>query len=196
MTWLVAASATVALGCVLASTRRLVWALCPTPFDARLLSAALGAEAPRNAAKLCEALGASVHADWEVAVLRAAAEPSTDARNALLSEQLTEFDGLAQRWSAVPRVCASMATSAGFLFASIGLIRDLSTFDPASTGPDAMQSALFAALDALAIGVAATSFCAAVHVRARRAARERTEAAERLVEKLGAWDEASQKSSG
>jgi hypothetical protein len=185
LTWLVAASATVALGCVLASTRRLVWALCPTPFDARLLASALGADASRNAAKLREAFGARERSDWEVAVLRARAEPSTDARDALLSEQLTEFDGRAQRWSRVPRVCASVATSAGFLFASVGLIRDLSTLDPTSSGAEAMQSALFAALDALAIGVAATSFCAAVHVRARRAARDRTAAAERLIEKLG-----------
>lgn len=183
MTWLAAASAIVALGCVLASTQRLVWALCPTPFDARLLSAALGADAAGAAAKLCEAFATRNDAGWEVAVLRAAAEPSPEARDALLSEQLTEFDGLAQRWSRVPRVCASIATSAGFLCASIGLIRDLSTIDPASTGSDVMQATLFAALNALAIGVAATSFCAAVHVRARRAARDRTAAAERFVEK-------------
>jgi hypothetical protein len=187
LTWLSAVSAIIALGCALASTQRLVWALCPTRFDARLLTSALHGDLAASARKLRDAIADSGPGDWASAVLDTLREPSKAARDALLSEQLTEYDGLAQRWSRVPRVCASISTSAGFLFASIALIKDLSTFDP-GLGAAGVEAALFSALDALAVGVAGTSFCAAVHVRARRAARDRFEAATRLVEKLQALD--------
>jgi hypothetical protein len=183
LTWLSAAAAIIAVGCVLASAQRLVWALCPTRFDLRLLTAALQGDLVASARKLRDALGASARGDWACAVLDALREPSKAARDALLSEQLTEYDGLAQRWSRVPRVCASVSTSAGFLFASIALIKDLSTLDPGSA-PASVEAALFSALDSLAVGVAGTSFCAAVHVRARRVARDRFEAAARFVEKV------------
>ncbi|HXX69776.1 MAG TPA: hypothetical protein VEK07_21520 [Polyangiaceae bacterium] len=184
MTGLSAASAVIALACVLSSARRFVWALCPTEFDARLLSTALGADVVRNAAKLRDALAATHPDAWESAVFAALTEPSRAARDARLSEELTEFDHLAHRWSRVPRVCASIASSAGFLFASIALIRDLATFDPVSAGAAGLQAVVSSALDALAVGVAGASFCAAVHVRARRAARDRVDAAVRLIEKL------------
>lgn len=189
MTWLSAASAIIALGCVIASAQRLVWALCPTRFDMRLLTAALHGDLVASARKLRAAMADSPRGgcDWTASVLDTLQEPAKATRDALLSEQLTEYDGLAQRWSRVPRVCASISTSAGFLFASIALIKDLSTLD-AGSGAAGVETALFSALDALAVGVAGTSFCAAVHVRARRAARDRFEAAARLVEKVQALD--------
>lgn len=133
-------------------------------------------------------MAGSGRADWEVDVLGTLTEASLEARAAGLSEELTEFEGLAQRWSRVPRVCASVATSAGFLFASIALIQDLSSLDPGSPGGAEFEGVLFSALDALAVGVAGTSFCASVHVRARRAARDRLDAAQRLVDSLQAID--------
>lgn len=186
MTGLTAASAAIALGCVLSSARRLVWASCPTRFDTRLLSAALGRDVMRNAAKLRDAIVESDRAVWEEAVLAALTENSAAARDARLGEELTEFERLAYRWSRVPRVCASVASSAGFLFASISLIHDLSAFDPAATGAAGLQAAVSSALDALAIGLAGAAFCAAVHLRARRAVRERVDAAVRFVDKLQA----------
>ena len=42
---------------------------------------------------------------------------SGPARVALVNEQLAELDYLAQRWERVPRVCASISTSFGFLLA-------------------------------------------------------------------------------
>jgi hypothetical protein len=101
----------------------------------------------------------------------------------LVNEQLTELDGRAQRWVRVPRVCASLATSAGFLLASIALVQGLAVpaEDDAPTGAGA---AIMGALNALAIGIAGTSFCYAVHVRARRLVRERMAAVDRLVLRL------------
>jgi hypothetical protein len=47
---------------------------------------------------------------------------------------------------------------------------------------------LVSALDALAIGIAGTSFCIAVHLRARRVVRERLAATDRLVDRLEGLD--------
>lgn len=116
---------------------------------------------------------------WEAQVFAAGDGASSDAREAGWGEALTEYEGLAQRWNRVPRVCANVATSAGFFFASISLIEALGRSDVPP-----VAATLFPALDCLAIGVAATSFCAAVHVRAMRSARARVEAAFRLITRL------------
>jgi hypothetical protein len=47
-----------------------------------------------------------------------------------------------------------------------------------------MHAALSAALAGVSLGVAATSFCVAVHVRSARAAREGRAAVDALVERL------------
>jgi hypothetical protein len=82
-------------------------------------------------------------------------------------------------------VCASIATSTGFLFGCIALLSAL----PESSGDSVV--ALVPAVDALAVGIAGASFCAAAHVRCRRLVRERLAAADRLVERLEAWMVAS-----
>ncbi|MGH7298645.1 MAG: hypothetical protein ACRELB_27135 [Polyangiaceae bacterium] len=119
---------------------------------------------------------------WEHDLGEAAAEPGGDVRDARLGEQLLELDWAVQRWARVPRVCASIATSAGFLFASLALLQGLAV--PAGPGSVGVRQTLFDALDALALGLAGTAFCVAVHLRARRAAPARVAAAQRLVGEL------------
>ena len=83
---------------------------------------------------------------------------------------------------AVPRVCASIATSTGFLFGSLALLQGLS----APEGGDAAvaNAALVSALDAVSLGIAATAFCVAVHVRTGRLVAQRRAAIDDLVTRL------------
>lgn len=180
-------AALVAVACVLASARRLAWAVAPTPLDPQLLRAALGGDAARTrAGKLREMVARESDLTWEREALAAVAEPNAEAREARLGEQWTELDGRAQRWARVPRVCASVSTSAGFLFATLAVLAGLS--DPAESAAGAstmaVQAALLPAIDALTIGIAGMSFCAAVHVSARSSMRNRLDAARVLVERL------------
>jgi len=174
-------SAVVALACALASARRLAWAVSPTMLDAGLLLEALTDDQawPRGRAALAAFPGST----WEGDLAEALREPDPASRDALVTEQLLELDWRAQRWARVPRVCASIATSAGFLFGCIALLQGLAL--PAEEGSaPALGAALFSALNALTVGIAGTAFCIAVHVRARRVVRERHQAAEKLVARL------------
>lgn len=183
-------TAVLTLASVIASFRRLHFAIAPTPLDHALILKALRGE-PGEARARYDAVARAIHAvpqaDWEHALLDAIARPG-DTRAAFVNEQLTEIDYRVQRWSRVPRVCASMCASTGFLFASLSLADSLS--DPsvfaAETRGDAMSSAVFSALDCAAIGIAGTSFCIAIYVRARRAAKARLEATDKLVQRLEA----------
>lgn len=176
-------SAVVALGCVLASARRLVFAVDATSLDPTLLARAFESADAAGRRALRDSLTARADLAWEHDVFAALAEPSAAARDAALEEQLIELDWRCQRWGRVPRVCASIATSAGFLFASVALMQGLAA--PAGESP-AVRAALFAALDALVVGIAGTVFCAAVHLRTRRVSRDRLAATERLVARLRA----------
>jgi hypothetical protein len=82
-------------------------------------------------------------------------------------------------------VCASIATSAGFLFGSVAVLQGLADVEPDTTGT------LMTALNSLTIGVAGMSFCVAVHLRARRVLRERLTSIERLIGRLRALSGAS-----
>jgi hypothetical protein len=178
-------SAIVALACALASARRLAWAVAPTSLDAGLLLDALGDGSAWP--KLQAAVAALPGPTWEGELFQALAEKDPAARDALVTEQLLELDWTAQRWARVPRVCASIATSAGFLFGCIALLQGLAlpTTPPADDGSvPALGVALFSALNALTLGIAGTAFCVAVHVRARRLVRERHQTTERLVARL------------
>ncbi|HEX3345856.1 MAG TPA: hypothetical protein VHS09_14830 [Polyangiaceae bacterium] len=174
-------SAVVALACVLASARRLAWAVSPTSLDPAMLLAAV---ADRESwFSLRDAVASSPEASWEGELFQALAERNPRSRDALVTERLLELDWTAQRWGRVPRVCASIATSAGFLFGCIALLQGLSL--PAEEGSaPALGLSLFAALNSLTLGLAGTAFCVAVHVRARRVVRERHHATERLVARL------------
>ena len=170
-----------ALACVLASARRLAWAATPTSLDASLLFDAV--RDGKDWWTLKNAVLAQPEASWERDLFQALGETDARSRDALVTEQLLELDWTAQRWARVPRVCASIATSAGFLFGCISLLQGLSLPSEEGSAP-ALGVALFSALNALTIGIAGTAFCVAVHLRARRVVRERHQATERLVARL------------
>jgi hypothetical protein len=177
-------SAVVALGCVLASARRLAWAVAPTALDAGLLWGALQGDGGKSRweALRCAVISAPGRT-WERDLFLALGDDDPRSREAQVVEQLLELDWVALRWSRVPRVCASIATSAGFLFGAIALLRGMDV--PREDGVSPTDGAvLLSALDALAVGIAGTSFCVAAHLRARRAVRERLACDERLVGRL------------
>lgn len=176
-------SALVALTCVAASARRLAWAVAPTSLDAGVLLDAI--RSPQDGRTLRDAVAGEPEPSWERDVFHALAEADPRSREALVAEQLLELDWRVQRWARVPRVCASIATSAGFLFGSIALLQGLALPAEEGAGP-AAGAALIGALNALAIGIAGTAFCVAVHLRTRRILRERVRASERLVTRLQA----------
>ncbi len=184
MTALAALSALVALACVIASAARLAWAVSPTSLDPVVLALALtDADAAETAFKIRDAIEGSDDMAWERGVFGSLSDPTIEASEARLGEQLTEFDGAVRRWSRVPRVCASLSTSAGFLFASLAMTRALADTAPGASDTTAV---LVSALDALTLGIAGTSFCAAVHVRSCRVSRERIDGATRLISRLAA----------
>jgi hypothetical protein len=116
-------------------------------------------------------------------LLEAAEEPDDRVRTARINEELTELEVLAGRWVAVPRVCARLSTSVGFLCATVALLQGL-TLAAGDAFADDLHAALMAAVGSLAIGVAGTAFCAAVQFRARRAVLGRKATADRLVQRL------------
>jgi hypothetical protein len=120
---------------------------------------------------------------WERDIFEAACDPRPAEGDALLTEPLGDLDWRVLRWDRVPRVCASIATSAGFLFATIAVVRGLSIPSDPEWAP-AVREALDAALTALTIGIAGTAFCATIHLRTRRLPRTHLEAADRLVERV------------
>lgn len=176
-------AAIVALACVLASGRRLAWAVAPIALEPRMVLEALAGEPPDA---LLRALSAAVASDdrmsWERDLLAAFDEGAERERDALVNEQLLELEGRLVRFSRVPRVCASIATSTGLLFGSLALLQGLG----APEGGDAAvaNAALVSALDAVSLGIAATAFCVAVHVRTGRLVAQRRAAIDDLVTRL------------
>lgn len=175
---MVGLSALVAAVCVVASLRRLAVAVAPLWFDAAELGRAVTGR--RAVASLRTALGAESRARWEQDLFAAFAENDVRLRDAIVNELLTELDGLTGAWSRVPRICASLATSCGFLFASVSLLR---SWDGAQA-PPAVGLAVVSAVDTFSIGVMAAAFCLVIHVRAGRAARASLSAIDQLVERM------------
>jgi hypothetical protein len=173
-------SALVATTCVLASVRRLAWAIAPTWLDPGTLARAIAFDGGADWPPLRAAITGCRAAVWERDLLSAHEASDAYARAALIHEQLRELDWRLQRWALAPRVCARVAASTGFLFGCIALLRGL------SVPPEDAGAALVPALDALAVGIAGASFCIAAHRRARVIVRERLAATNRLVERLEA----------
>jgi hypothetical protein len=173
----VALSALVALACMVASARRLSLAVAPIGVDPAQLAPVLGS--PEAISALGAALASADDEEdlsWERDFFAALNAPTPDERSGLLNEQFLELEWRASRWARVPRVCASISTSAGFLFASMALIQGLSQ----GPLPD-VSAAVAPALDAFSISVAGAAFCIAVHARARAIRREWVSVANRLV---------------
>lgn len=177
-------AAIVALACVLASGRRLASAVAPISLEPRMVLQALeGEHAGETLRSLGTALGSDPRLAWERDLFAAFEESDAQVRAARVNEQLFELEGRLTRSARVPRVCASIATSAGLLFGSLALLRGLAVPE----GEDSVavsHAALSSALGAVSLGIAATAFCVAVHVRAGRVSAQRRMAIDELVTRL------------
>jgi len=172
---LVAVATIVSLACAIASARRLVFAMTPIALDPKMLSdAAKGA--PLDV--VTRAISRNESATWEKNLLAAMAVEGP-TRTGEINEQLLEAEWLAQRWARVPRVCASVATSIGFLLATLALRQGL--LDPNTAGIDQL---IVRSVNVLAIGIAGATFCVAVHLRAGKEAKKRMAEVDALVESL------------
>ncbi len=126
-------------------------------------------------------------ADWERDLFEAL-DARPEHRVALVNEQLTELDYRLQRWIRVPRVCASISTSGGFLLATWLLRSALAaTGDvPIELGEMVIRGLVGDALTVGAMGVVGTAFCIGAQSEARRIATARAASGDRLVEALEA----------
>jgi hypothetical protein len=173
----------IAIACAAASAARLKFALEPTVLDVPTLVRALSNNADDKVAFLRAAVARDQGADWELGLLDALSAPPW-ARVALVNEQLRELDHRVGRWARVPRVCASICTSAGLLLATIALRVGLTASTETSDGRLLVHAAILDAMDVAAIGLAGAAFCITLQMRARRAASSRAEAVDQLVGRL------------
>src|SRR5215472_10634881 len=149
-----------ALGCAVASALRLRLALVPTLLEpGRLVEALRGDAGKAKLAALAEAVARAPGAEWEQGLLEAVRGPR-EARTALINEQLLELDWRLERWARVPRACASIATSSGFLLAALFMRAALS--DASALGEETrdavVRGAVNGAVDIVALGIAGTAF--------------------------------------
>ena len=109
-------------------------------------------------------------------------------RAALVNEQLTELDYRIQRWSRVPRVCASIATSFGFMLATLVLRKGLATPATSRSRSASSSSAVWWETRSpwRAMGIVGTAFCIGAQAEAKRIAKARIAGADKLVERLEA----------
>jgi len=181
-------AALIVLACAAASARRVAYAASPTSFDAATLVAALhGDDGARLFPDVCAAIRAA-GASWESDLLEAFAQPAA-ARAAHVDEQLGELEWHVARWERVPRVCASVASTSGFLLAALVMRLGLADVAWAPADPEtgigaALNALVFDAVSVAALGMAGTAFCVACQVHARRAAKARLAAADKLVDRL------------
>jgi hypothetical protein len=182
---LILLAAIVAGACVAASARRLRIAQAPTALDPVVLLEALRGEKGRaELARVRRAIASAPDAEWERGLL-AALDESARARAALVNEQLTDLDLRLQEWARVPRVCASIASSGGFLLAALTLRSGLLGASAAEAMDRAsVDDVVFRAIDVAALGVAGAVVCAAIHIHAGKLSKARMEATDRLVERL------------
>ncbi len=172
-------AAIVAIGCVAASARRVLFAVAPTTLDASILRQAIDAG---EREKIRELIASS---EWEKDVFDAATLEGEE-RAARMNEALSEIDHRLATWSRVPRVCASIASSTGFLCGAMALRAGLSAVDaaPDQAIDSVLHGAVGSALGVAALGIAAAVACVALDSEAKKAVRARRLAADLLVERL------------
>ena len=179
----------VALACAAASGRRGWFAANATALHPDVIADVLGRTNEPDVLERLRALVATVpDADWERDLLEALAAPPA-LRVALVNEQMTELDYRIQRWSRVPRVCASITSSAGFMLGTLVLRNGLAT-DTSELSSDVAELVIRGLVaDALlvaAMGIIGMAFCIGAQAEARRIAKGRAKGADRLVERLEA----------
>ena len=155
------------------------------PSRGRERGAREGARAARPSRRSERIVASVPEADWERDLVEALSA-APDVRAALVNEQLTELDYRIQRWARVPRVCASIATSFGFMLATLVLRDGLAdTGDvPIEVGELVLRGLVGDALTVGAMGIVGTAFCIGAQSEARRIARARIAGADKLVERL------------
>jgi hypothetical protein len=163
----------VAALCVAASARRLGFAAQATALDAGVLLSAVKA-APEMWPSIRGEIERDPAAEWEreLVVALDSKEP------ALVNEQLGDLDYISQRWARVPRVCASVASSSGFLLAAL-VMRDALAADQID-----VDSAISHAIGAVVVGLCGTAFCVAAHLKARTLVKERLVMTDKLIDRL------------
>lgn len=169
----------VALTCAWASARRLAFAASITGLDPKALVAALRGSPAIPPELLRAELEAEPAAVWE-RDLFSALDARGPGRIALVNEQLAELDYHSQRWARVPRVCASISSTSGFLLASLTMRAAL-----ASESAD-VSTAVASAINGVTVGIAGAAFCIAAQARAGALVKERLAAVDKLVERLEA----------
>ena len=176
----------VVLACAAASARRVWFAANATALPPDVVCTALsGATGPAAIDALRTLVANEPDADWERDLLATLSAPA-EVRVALVNEQLTELDYRIQRWARVPRVCASISTSVGFMLATLVLRTALAdTGDvPIEIGELVIRGLVGDALTVGAMGIVGTAFCIGAQSEARRIAKARAAGADRLVERL------------
>ena len=171
---------------VAASAARLKFVLTPTGLDPAAIELFVsrgGDGGVAGLARVEEAVAFDPAADWERGLLAALRAPHAD-RPALVNEQLTELDHRLKRWVRVPRVCASICTSSGFLLAAMVLRATLADGGEATQEGSFVDAAVFRAINVAAVGLAGGAFCIAIQMRARSASASRAVVYDRLVQRL------------
>ena len=182
-------AAIVALACLVASARRVFFAHTATRYDLqRLVEELRGNAGALRAPRLRERLLDSE--SWEGDVVRALAAEDPRVRVAELNEALTELDFRLGRWARVPRVCASLSSSIGFLLAALLLRRGLS--DPTALSGEVAElvtsGIVGQAMAVAGFGLAGAVGCAAFQARGQRAAKACSSAADAFIERLETLD--------
>ena len=179
----------VALGCAAASAARLWFAAHPTALHPELFLREVEASPGWPKLDAIErAIANEPSADWERDLFAALRERSPEARSALVNEQLTELDYRIQRWSRVPRVCASLSTSGTLMLATLVLRRGVADAGeiPSDIGELVTHGFIGDAITVACLGFVATGFAIAAQGHAKRIARKRMEAADKLIGRLEA----------
>ncbi|MEO7092640.1 MAG: hypothetical protein ABI175_05275 [Polyangiales bacterium] len=177
----------VALACAVASGRRVWLAANATALHPDAIADAIGGAPDAGVIDRLRALVATVpDADWERDLLEALAAPP-ELRVALVNEQMTELDYRIQRWARVPRVCASITTSAGFMLGTL-VLRNGLALDTTQLTSDVVELVIRGlvadALFVASMGIIGMAFCIGAQSEARRIAKARVKGADRLVERL------------
>jgi hypothetical protein len=178
----------VSIACAIAAGMRLFFVYEAVSFDPELVARELrGDEGRAFAPALLSTLETAAPSADErglLAAVRGGAGPERD--EAEMSEQLLELEHRFNRWVRVPRVCASIASSAGLLLATWAM--RLALADAPALGDErfrtAIEAAIGRALGVAAIGAAGTVTCIALFHEARRLARARREAAVKVIERM------------
>ena len=165
------------VGCMLVASRRL-WDVLRFPaLDLRTLIA----ETKERKHAVVAVLAESGEGIWE-RLCADGARLTGDASLATLNEALMELEQRLSRGARIPRVTASIASSVGFLLASLVLRRGL--LSAADEPIPVFDGLIVVALNVVSVGIAGAVTCAAAGNLATRIAKARWKEGEALVDAL------------